>query len=156
MDWLASIVEAVDSGWGVVAILILGFYAIAWKYGGEAISLLRSSNQLARSSEATANQISRDIVTNHGSKNLGEAIDRLTEWHMEDRRERRHDRARLARIEDLAEDTKVAVVEVTQGLEDYVAEHEDLREFGREQMELALKVREQVQTMQEYPNGDAE
>lgn len=70
-DGLVRVVEAADSGWAVLAIFLLGLYVLAWRYGGEALTLLRSTHD-------TAEHVATSIVTNHGSKNLGDAVDRLT------------------------------------------------------------------------------
>ncbi len=71
MDNLARAVEAADGPWPVLAIAIIGLYVLAWKFGKDIISALKANH-------AETKHISDSIVTNHGSKNIGDAIDRLT------------------------------------------------------------------------------
>lgn len=79
MDQLARAVEAADGPWPVIAIGLIGLYVLAWKFGGELLSLLRENIQLTKAAHDETKQISESIVTNHGSKNLGDAIDKITE-----------------------------------------------------------------------------
>ena len=80
MEELLKAAEAADSGWSVLAIAIIGLYLLAWKFGGELLRLTRDSNEVAKNAHAEVSQVREDIRTNHGSKNLGDAVDRLTEW----------------------------------------------------------------------------
>lgn len=96
MDPLARAVEAADGPWPVFAIAILGLYVLVWRFGGQLLNVARDNNDLAKGAVTTATkaheqikQVSDSIVTNHGSKNLGDAIDRLSEWmllHLEESR----------------------------------------------------------------------
>lgn len=72
MDSLADIVEAADSPWGIVALIVLGLYVLMWKYGGTLL-------QLQRETRDASVHVKEAIITNQGSKNLGDAIDKLTE-----------------------------------------------------------------------------
>jgi ubiquinone biosynthesis protein UbiJ len=76
MDALQKLVETVMAGangpWPVIALAVLGGYVILWKFGNQILGLLQQTH-------AEARNISESIVTNHGSKNLGDAVDRLTE-----------------------------------------------------------------------------
>jgi hypothetical protein len=72
MDSLARAVEAADGPWPVLAIAVIGLYVLAWKFGKDFLSILKANH-------AETKHISESIVTNHGSKNLGDAVDRLTE-----------------------------------------------------------------------------
>lgn len=72
MDGISEIVEAADSGWALAAIFLIGIYLLLWKYGGEMLRLSRENNLVTKN-------VADSIVTNHGSKNLGDAVDRLTE-----------------------------------------------------------------------------
>jgi len=93
MEGMARIVEAADSFYAIVAIALLGIFALLWKYGGKILELLRENNRLTREAHEiaveakdTATDIQQSIVTNHGSKNIGDAMDRLTEsvWEVRD------------------------------------------------------------------------
>lgn len=72
MDALAQAVEAADGPWPVLAIALIGLYALFWKFGNQILVAVREGH-------AETKQISESIVTNHGSKNIGDAVDRLTE-----------------------------------------------------------------------------
>lgn len=104
MDWVEGVVNSGDSGWKVITIFLVGIYVLLWKYGGDLLKLQRENNavvkrshEVAKNAEKTAvevrteaRKISSNIITNHGSKNLGDAIDRITEWmltHMHESRE---------------------------------------------------------------------
>lgn len=97
MDSLADMVKAADNGWAVLAIIILGMYVLAWRFGGEILRLARENNAAVKRTQVAAEEtrtetqaISENIITNHGSKNLGDAIDRITDWmlmHLEESRE---------------------------------------------------------------------
>jgi len=91
MENVADVLNAVDSPWSLLALLILGFFALMWKFGKEIISLLRDTR-------AVAKDVQESIVTNHGSKNIGDAIDRLTGWWMEDRERVEEDRRLMAAL----------------------------------------------------------
>jgi hypothetical protein len=103
-EQLKELIESGDSAWKVLTIFLLGIYLLLWKYGGELVKLARENNATSKQSHRVAEearktavevrqearQISKNIVTNHGSKNLGDAIDRITEWmlvHMQEQRE---------------------------------------------------------------------
>jgi hypothetical protein len=72
VDSLARAVEAADSGWAVLAIAIIGVYVLVWKFGGQILGIVKENNSVAKS-------LQESIITNHGSKNIGDAIDKLTE-----------------------------------------------------------------------------
>jgi hypothetical protein len=80
---------------GLLALVIIGFFALAWKFGKEIITALREirTEQAAVRVETAATKekvehVSTSIVTNHGSKNIGDAVDRLTGWFMDSEVER--------------------------------------------------------------------
>lgn len=79
MDTLLKAVEAADGPWPVLAIFIIGLYVLVWRYGGALLAIVRANTEVAAQANAKADQISAAIVTNHGSANLGEAVDRLYE-----------------------------------------------------------------------------
>lgn len=110
---VAVIIEAVDSWRSVLILLILGFYLIFWKYGREMLSLMRETTKVTKN-------IKTDIITNHGSKNLGDAIDRLTE--------------NVGKLQASQAETNLR-------LETFIADHHELVEFGRARMLTALRER---------------
>lgn len=83
---IAAVMEAADSGWAVAALFLVMAFLLLWKFGNDIIALLKENTAVTREANATAEHISKSIVTNHGSKNLGDAIDRLTSevWSIRD------------------------------------------------------------------------
>lgn len=95
MDAIADIIASVDTPLGLLALVIIGFFALAWKFGKEIITALREirTEQAAVRAEVdvtkqVAEHVKTSIVTNHGSKNIGDAIDRLTGWFQDSEVER--------------------------------------------------------------------
>lgn len=95
MDAIADIIDSVDTPMGLLALVIIGFFALAWKFGKEIITALREirTEQAAVRVETAATKekvehVSTSIVTNHGSKNIGDAVDRLTGWFQDSEVER--------------------------------------------------------------------
>lgn len=96
MDNLADAVAAADSPYALIAIALIGLYALGWRWGGKMLDNMRENTKVTRESKviaedakAIAEDVAEQIVTNHGSKNLGDAVDRITEWlitHMEEAR----------------------------------------------------------------------
>lgn len=96
-DALARAVEAADGPWPVIAIAVIGLYVLLWRFGGQLLAVARENNVVAHEAKDVAvaahdeaKQISESIITNHGSKNLGDAVDRLTAWmltHLDESRE---------------------------------------------------------------------
>lgn len=78
MDALARAIEAADSGWAVLAIFIIGLYVLVWKYGGQMLALVKDSNHVANQAHEEVKQITKSIITNHDSRNIGDAIDKIT------------------------------------------------------------------------------
>ena len=95
MDSVADIISSVDTPLGLMALVIIGFFALAWKFGNAIISTLKeirveqtaTKTQLT-DAKAQVQSVADSIVTNHGSKNIGDAIDRLTGWFMDSEVER--------------------------------------------------------------------
>lgn len=79
MDSLVDAIEAADGPWPVVAIFIIGLYLMIWRYGGPMLSLMRENNALAKDAHTKAQEIATSIETNHGSKSIGDAVDKLTD-----------------------------------------------------------------------------
>lgn len=74
--------QSVDDGWSVLALFIVCTAVLAWKFGGtllELVELTKAGNQVAVEARDKAAEIGNSIKTNHGSKSLGDAVDRLTE-----------------------------------------------------------------------------
>jgi hypothetical protein len=87
MEHVDDILGAASSPWGLVALLLLGFFALTWKYGHEILATMREVRSAARDTHDVAKKVEQSIVTNHGSKNIGDAIDRLTGWYMDHQEE---------------------------------------------------------------------
>lgn len=86
MNDLTRAVEAADGVWPVLAIFIIGLYVLVWKFGGVLLAGVRKSGTDASDARIVASdvlaetqQISENITTNHGSRNIGHAVDILTE-----------------------------------------------------------------------------
>lgn len=79
MNDLSRVIEATDSAWALSAIFLIGIYSLLWKFGGEMLSLARENNHVAKQAAAAAEDVKTSIITNRGSKNIGDAVDRLTE-----------------------------------------------------------------------------
>ena len=67
--------EAITS---ILQILTPVFVAATTAYGGVLVAKINKVQKDAKSTEAKVSQVQADIITNRGSKNLGDAIDRLT------------------------------------------------------------------------------
>lgn len=153
MKDLASVLDAIDHPGAVFGILAIGLYLLLWKYGGELLKLsrrnsaiIRESHEIAKeardvavSAETKVDDIGTAIVTNHGSKNLGDAIDRLTEWMMLHMRESRASDERMAQLRQevilhLAS-AGVAEEKIAQALADLDERMNRIEEAGRDQSE---------------------
>ena len=124
MDSLAEAVQAADGPWPVLAIALIGVYALVWKYGRDLLLMARTAAEasteaaeVAKAAHQESMDISESIVTNHGSKHLGDAVDRLTEWTIQHMIESRVD-SKLLRdlrsdfvLHQLEEDTERSKVD---------------------------------------------
>jgi len=88
VDAIADIIGAVDTPLGLLALVIIGLFALAWKFGKEILATLREIRVEQTATKAQVDHVSSSIITNHGSKNIGDAIDRLTGWFMDSETER--------------------------------------------------------------------
>lgn len=120
MDSIASIIDSVDTPLGLLALVIIGFFALAWKFGKDIIVTLReirveqtATKTQLDDAKTKIDHVSDSIVTNHGSKNIGDAIDRLTGWFMDSETER-------------AENTQLLQL-VARRLDDHITESEPLK-----------------------------
>lgn len=77
-DSFADAVQAADDGWAVLAIAIIGLYVLLWRFGGQMLALARDTNDKANSTHEKTDKITSAIITNHASKNIGDAIDKIT------------------------------------------------------------------------------
>lgn len=76
LEHIAPILSELDSPWSVMGLFLIGFFALFWKFGRDLLQVVKETRD-------TASHVSESIVTNHGSKNLGDAIDRLTSMVMD-------------------------------------------------------------------------
>jgi hypothetical protein len=120
VDAVAGIIETVDTPLGLLALVIIGFFALAWKFGKEIITALReirveqtATKTQLDDTKTQIDHVSNSIITNHGSKNIGDAIDRLTGWFMDSETER-------------AENTQLLQL-VARRLDDHITESEPLK-----------------------------
>lgn len=67
--------EAVERIFGALMPLMV---AVITAYGAVLVAKVNKVQKSTRETDAKVSQVQADIVTNHGSKNLGDAIDRLT------------------------------------------------------------------------------
>ena len=110
---LILLVEVIGYWQLLLLLLLVGALALAWKYGREMLSLMRETTKVTKN-------IKTDIITNRGSKNLGDAIDRLTE--------------NVGKLQASQAETNLR-------LETFIADHHELVEFGRARMLTALRER---------------
>jgi hypothetical protein len=123
VDAIADIIGAVDTPLGLLALVIIGFFALAWKFGKELISLLKEIRVEQATTKEKVEHVSTSIVTNHGSKNIGDAVDRLTGWFMDSETER-------------AENTQLLQLVATR-LDKHISDCTPLLEYVREHKDPA-------------------
>lgn len=69
---IIRLVEAVGNSWSAIALVVLiGLFLLLWKFGRDIIKALQENTR-------KTDRIQASIKTNHGSKNIGDAVDRLT------------------------------------------------------------------------------
>lgn len=122
MDSVAEIIGSVDTPLGLLALVVIGFFALAWKFGKEIITALREIRVEQAATKTQVAHVSESIITNHGSKNIGDAIDRLTGWFMDSETER-------------AENTQLLQLVATR-LDDHITDSEPLK---RQVLELLAR-----------------
>lgn len=138
-DAVVRAVEAADSVWPVVAIFLVGIYLLLWKFGGELLKNSRESKTLAQDSNNEAKKISKYIVTNHGSTSLGNAIDRLTEWALEQRERSELMQTKLHSLDHRNKVDSVQLGAVTDKLETYIRDNTASNAETRQQLEQAMQ-----------------
>lgn len=103
MGDLSDAVAATDGPWALAAIAVIGLYVLLWRYAGQILTLLHENRENAEKAVEVAASVQQDvqdittaIATNHGSKSLGDAVDRLSTWMLTHLEESRQDAAALA------------------------------------------------------------
>ena len=105
MDGAAQVVAAVDSPYSLTTVLVLVVGAFGWRWGGQILEAIRDNTrhtveakEIAVEAKTVAEDVATSIITNHGSKNIGDAIDRLTEWSLAQIEEQRATRGQIREI----------------------------------------------------------
>ena len=165
MDWIPEFFKEVGIGPGIG--ILLGGGALLWfwratrdiklRFKGFDEKLEENTVETTKAAK-TAKQIESNIITNHGSENLGDAVDRLTTTVWDIRDLTRANNTRVTELETkLSEHIEIAKGEgelltklaetLTRHLEDYknrTHESELMLEFGRMLMrrELGMDTKE--------------
>jgi hypothetical protein len=86
MKDLVNAVAEADSWFSLGAIFLIGIYVLMWRFGGKLLDavqentrLTKANGNVAHEANQTVSAVREAIITNHGSKNLGDAIDRITD-----------------------------------------------------------------------------
>lgn len=112
MHDLSDVLGAVNDVGSALSLISIGIFLLLWKYGGEMLHLARVNSTkiaeqhqdikeakvVAEEARAEVQDISAKMVTNHGSKNIGDAIDRLTEWMLMHLKESRKSDEMMAQV----------------------------------------------------------
>ena len=138
---IATVIEAADTFQAIVVLLLLGSFALTWKYGRELLTLVRETRE-------HTSQIGSDIVTNHGSANLGNAVDKLYECLVDLQTTRELD---AQKADQRQASVEKQLGEVQGGFLEYVSTLRPLVEFGRERMAVVLE--EQVEGGEDNVSG---
>lgn len=108
MDFLADAVAEVDGPYSLVAIFLIGLYVVIWRWGGKLLEALNHNTEVTLSAKKEAStaasnaaEVAESIITNHGSRNLGDAVDRITEWLMQHMEETRADREQVTQLQQI-------------------------------------------------------
>lgn len=133
-----KVIEAADSVWPVLALFMLGCFTLLWKYGSELIKNSRESRELAQQGRDGVKQISKYIVTNHGSTSLGNAIDRLTEWALEQRERSEEIARKVHSIDNRHKSANARWDLVSSKLDTYIEDNANLLAFTQSQLEQAM------------------
>lgn len=103
MKDLVDAVAQADSPYALIAIVVIGFYVLVWRFGGKLIDaveentrLTKANGTVAKEANQTVTDVKQAIVTNHGSRNIGDAIDRITDKLITQGEEAAADRKHLA------------------------------------------------------------
>lgn len=126
---IAHIIEAADTFQAIVILLLIGFFLLAWKYGRELLLLARDMSNITE-------KIDKGLETNHGSENMGKAIDRQYEMLLDLQVTREID---AKRAEERQACLERHLREVQASFLEYVAEMKPMVEFGRERMKTLLE-----------------
>lgn len=107
LDGLSRLIESTDSLRGLLILFLVGLFALVWRFGNKILDLLKTNS-------ADTAHVRQAIVTNHGSRNLGDAVDRITD--------------RLMRMQDSQDNTDALQRSLARDLERHITE---CREFHR-------------------------
>lgn len=135
MDALANAVSNVDSPYSLIALAIVGMYALLWRWGGKMLDAVKENTRLTKENKvvaveakAKAANIEKSIITNHGSKNLGDAVDRLTAWLLEHMEESKHGLDQLHTLQSVVVASAVESEEVRNRIVERFTEVDELLE----------------------------
>jgi hypothetical protein len=105
---MAGVVAAADSPYAIIAIALIGLYALGWRWGGKMLDQMTRNTRLTEEAKTVAVEakqkvakVQESIVTNHGSKNLGDAVDRLTTWLLEHIEDSKHGHEQLRTLQQV-------------------------------------------------------
>lgn len=125
MENVAEILQAVDSPWPFLALAMLGFFALAWRFGKEIISLLHETRE-------TTKDVQKSIITNHGSSNIGDAVDRITGWWMDAKVQDEEDRRLMRLLTDNQHHISNKLDQHIERLDVHIEESAPIRELVQE------------------------
>lgn len=172
MDWVPEFFQEVGIGPGIG--ILLGGGALLWFWRATRdikLSFLGAKEKLEENTEQTTKavetveKIQSDMVTNHGSKNLGDAIDRLTTnvWDIKDLAQANNGRvsnleAKFDEHLEIAKAEGTALTQLTEMFQEHLAEYRQrtqesgmMIEFGKLLMQRELGLTEQIK---EKPRAD--
>ncbi len=173
MDWVPSLFQEVGIGPGIG--ILLGGGALLWFWRATRdikLSFKGAKEKLEENTEqttkavATVKKIESEIVTNHGSKNLGDAIDRLTTnvWDIKDLAQANNGRVtnleeKLSEHIEIAKTEGEALTQLTAMFQEHLAEYRQrtsesslMMEFGKMLMQRELGLSEP--TKEAKPDAD--
>jgi hypothetical protein len=61
VDGFAQLIEAVDDGWTVVAIFVLGLYGLLWRFGGQIMTLVSENSVVGKEIRAAHRKSSAEF-----------------------------------------------------------------------------------------------
>jgi len=132
---MAGVVAAADSPYSIIAIALIGLYALGWRWGGKMLDKMDRNTRLTEEAKSVAveakdkaKKIQESIVTNHGSKNLGDAVDRLTTWLLEHIEDSKEGREQLSTLQQVAVATALETGQVRQDFTDRLVGIDDVLE----------------------------
>ena len=119
MEHFPPIIQSINSWWALTSLVLIGFFALAWKHGDSVLRHLHDLSERSKSAEAqtvkameATQKLQKSLATNHGTEGrTGEAIDRITTilWDMEE-----HNRKRELREEARYQELRLAIIDLRQ------------------------------------------